>query len=555
MKMLEEVKHLRKEFVYEQYTRIVPDFKDYEKITKTKMIEDIYKSYSDYNNIINICTTRELKHLRKVLNGKINKKINFPEDFNLQNATDDELIEILKQSEKIKQQDKKIAWERKNLYDKFLIRFDYENDKEIIPEEIIDPVKQALKQVNWKEKEKIDELNEILVSYVKIQGSTLIVPLIQFVSAITDLDEETVNHHIFTNKLMNYYLFIMKNNSDDYTKNIPMVVYQDYLEYYDELNEQRKKYGMAAPRKIDIDSFKTIFYNDLDINNSKIKKFIQVLEKEIQGYQFDNIIQSIRICALLNEDREPIKNYIKSCIGRSSYYYSQVDFSMIEKIITLMDEAMNEMPSGALNGSTPNEAKELKLEEANYKKKKIEKYQKQQNACLGEKESKLFYKLYFALLEFTNQKYKINPNYKIYKQHGINPQEITDIIDMFWKNKNLIILEFCIVNPYKFTKEEIKVLDGFKKGIHDSFVLVQYERDYTLLMKNGKIYMVKGLNDNIDNIITYDKLPCFVETSLIEFNGNIVYDGIISSFPVKFGMNFIKTVEKEYNESMKYYHL
>ena len=555
MKMLEEVKHLRKEFVYEQYTRIVPDFKDYEKITKTKMMEAIYKIYSDYNNIVNICTTRELKYLRKVLNGKTNKKINFPEEFNLQNATEDELMEILKQREKIKQQEKKTAWERKNLYDKFLIRFDYENDKEIIPEEIIDPVKQALKQVDWKEKEKIDELNEIIVSYVKIQGSTLIVPLIQFVSAITDLDEETVNHHLFTNKLINYYLFIMKNDSDDYTKNIPMVVYQDYLEYYDELNEQRKKYGKAAPRKIDINSFKTIFYNDLDINNSKIKKFIQTLEKVIQDYLFDNVIQNIRICALLNEDREPVKNYIKSCIERLSFYYSEVDFSMIEKLITLMDEAMDEMPSGALNGLTPNEAKELKLEEASFKKKKIEKYQKQQNACLGEKKSKLFYKLYFALLEFTNQKYKINPNYKIYKQHGINPQEITDIIDMFWKNKDLIILEFCIDNPYKFTKEEIKLLDGFKKGIHDSFVLVQYERDYTLLMKDGKIYMVKGLNDNIDNIITYDKLPCFVETSLIEFNGNIVYDGIISSFPVKFGMNFIKTVEKEYKESMKYYHL
>ena len=555
MKMLEEVKHLRKEFVYEQYTRIVPDFKDYEKITKTKMIEAIYKIYSDYNNIINICTTRELKYLKKVLNGKINKKINIPEDFNLQNATEDELNEILKQREKIKQQEKKTAWERKNLYDKFLIRFDYENDKEIIPEEIIDLVKQALKQVDWKEKETIDELNEIIVSYVKIQGSTLIVPLIQFVSAITDLEEETVNHHIFTNKLISYYLFIMKNDSDDYTKNIPMVVYQDYLEYYDELNEQRKKYGMAAPRKIDINSFKTIFYNDLDINNSKIKKFVQVLEKETQGYLFDNIIQSIRICALLNENREPIKSYIKSCFERFSFYYSKVDVSTIEKLITLMDEAMDEMASGALNGLTPNEAKELKLEEASFKKKKIEKYQKQQNACLGEKESKLFYKLYFALLEFTNQKYKINPNYKIYKQHGINPQEITDIIDMFWKNKDLIILEFCMTNPYKFTKEEIKFLEGFKKGIHDSFVLVQYERDYTLLMKNGKIYMVKGLNDNIDNIITYDKLPCFVETSLIEFNGNIVYDGIISSFPVKFGMNFIKTVEKEYKESMKYYHL
>ena len=34
MKMYEEINHLRKEFVYEQYTRIVEDFKDYEKIVK-----------------------------------------------------------------------------------------------------------------------------------------------------------------------------------------------------------------------------------------------------------------------------------------------------------------------------------------------------------------------------------------------------------------------------------------------------------------------------------------------------------------------------------------
>ena len=302
-------------------------------------------------------------------------------------------------------------------------------------------------------------------------------------------------------------------------------------------------------------SYKTIFYNDIDINNPVIKKFLQALEKEIQEYYIDNIIRIMRICALLNDDREFIKEYITSCLKRSGYFTSIIDQEKLDNLLILMNEAMNEMPSGAINGLTPNEAAELNTEKQKYEQKKIEQYQKQENACLSKKDTKLFYKLYFALLEFTNQKYKINPNYKIYKQQGINPQEITDIIDMFWKNKDLIILEFCIVNPYKFTKEEIKFLEGFKKGIHDSFVLVQYERDYTLLMKDGKIYMVKGLNDNIDNIITYNKLPCFVETSLIEFNGNIVYDGIISSFPVKFGMNFIKTLEKEYKESMKYYHL
>lgn len=555
MKMLEEVKHLRKEFVYEQYSRIVPEFKDYERITKTKMMEAIYKVYSDYKNIISICTTRELKFLKKVLNNKINYKVTIPEDFDFFKAPEEELIDLLKQKKKVDKQKKKTNWEKQTLIDKFLIRFDHENDKLVIPEEIIEPVKQALKHVDWNKKEKIDDLNEITVSYVKIHGSTLIVPLIQFVSGVTDLNKEIVNKHIFTDKLLNYYLFIMENDSNDYTKDIPVVVYQEYLDYYQELKEQRKKYGTGTPKKIDVDSYKTIFYNDIDINKPVIKKFLQALGKEVREYYIDNIIRTMRICALLNDDREFIKDYITSCLKRSGYFTSIIDQEKLDNLLNLMNEAMDEMPSGALNGLTPNEATELNVEKQKYEQKKLEQYQKQQNACVSKKDKKLFYKLYFALLEFTNQKYKIKTNYKIYKQHGINPQEIINIIEKFWENKDTIILEFCMSNPYKFTKEEIKLLEGFKKGIRDTFVLVKYEKDYTLLMKDRKTYMVKGLNDNIDNIISYDKLPCFVSTSLIEFNGNIVYDGIISSFPVKFGMNFIKTVEKEYKESMKYYHL
>ena len=56
MKMFEEIKDFRKEYVYEQYTRIVEDFKEYDKITKTKMLEAIYKVYEDSYNIIDICT-------------------------------------------------------------------------------------------------------------------------------------------------------------------------------------------------------------------------------------------------------------------------------------------------------------------------------------------------------------------------------------------------------------------------------------------------------------------------------------------------------------------
>ena len=71
MKMYEKINGFKKEYVYERYTRIVHDFKDYDKITKIKMLDAIYDVYNNYNNIIDICTTRELKYLKMVLDYKL----------------------------------------------------------------------------------------------------------------------------------------------------------------------------------------------------------------------------------------------------------------------------------------------------------------------------------------------------------------------------------------------------------------------------------------------------------------------------------------------------
>lgn len=46
MKMYEKINRLKKEYVYERYKRIVHDFKDYDKITKVKMLGIIQKQKS-----------------------------------------------------------------------------------------------------------------------------------------------------------------------------------------------------------------------------------------------------------------------------------------------------------------------------------------------------------------------------------------------------------------------------------------------------------------------------------------------------------------------------
>ena len=87
------------------------------------------------------------------------------------------------------------------------------------------------------------------------------------------------------------------------------------------------------------------------------------------------------------------------------------------------------------------------------------------------------------------------------------------------------------------------------------FIVARYELEYTAFMEKDKIYMVKGLNDNIDHIIPYDELPHIAITSVIPFKGNLVYDGMLLGMPVRMGYDFDEMVDKEYDTMMKYYHL
>ena len=115
--MYERINWYKKEYVFENYSRIVDDFKDYDKISKKKMLESIYKVYSDYHNIIDISTTKELKYLEMVLNNKNMNQLN----------------------------SEQYEWERNTLTDKFLLQSDY--DRVFIPDEIIDNVKEAMERM------------------------------------------------------------------------------------------------------------------------------------------------------------------------------------------------------------------------------------------------------------------------------------------------------------------------------------------------------------------------------------------------------------------------
>lgn len=87
------------------------------------------------------------------------------------------------------------------------------------------------------------------------------------------------------------------------------------------------------------------------------------------------------------------------------------------------------------------------------------------------------------------------------------------------------------------------------------YIIVKFENEYTAFMMQDKIYMVKGLTDNLDNIISYKELPVVTTTAIIPFKGYLIYDGILQNYSINMGPNFSKMIEGDYNKLMKYYHL
>ena len=345
-------------------------------------------------------------------------------------------------------------------------------------------------------------------------------------------------------KLFKFYIFIEKVEVEDLGPTW-LGFYKEYYHLVDLIMEGKRDYSIGLTPSFDVRDYETLFYNDFNIRNKKIKGFYEKL-KELPFFWF-NAVPYIKQYAVLNKERESLKESI-SDVGVLK------DYDLTE-FFKLMDEAMDEMPSGVLNGLTPNQLKEKQNKEVARQIAKEKARIRQKDACLSSKDADLFYELYFAVLDFVNKKYSINNKLKIYRGKGLDPNELSVIVDKFWSEKDSIIDEFCNKNPYKFNDEELEMVKNFKKGIRNMFIICDYLEDYTAVMGKDRCYMIKGLTCNIDEVIEYETLPAPTMMIIFPFKDVLVYDGMIATYPIKIGSAMEDMIMADYNKSIKYYHL
>ena len=163
-----------------------------------------------------------------------------------------------------------------------------------------------------------------------------------------------------------------------------------------------------------------------------------------------------------------------------------------------------------------------------------------------------FFKLYKSLIFYINTKKNLIEGLE--SPYDVNVSNDTAKLRDFAVKDHSLIDSFVEENPFKFTDDELKTVESWKKGILSKFLIVKYDKSYTLFFhpETKRCYGVLYLNDSFEEMLG-PYLPVHLETWLVPFNGKIIYDGLILSSPLSFGSTLGKSVISEGMEAAAKY--
>lgn len=276
-----------KEKLYTFYTKVIKDFKTYNKITKEKIYEEIINKYEeDPEVILELCTMEELQILKSILDGNNITKNNG-------------YIEYLLFS---------------NLKDNYLI---FEDHGYYIPSDLINYVKMAFNLFQEKTYSYKDVIDSVMIGMVRIYNVLTFSEALSFLHnyniVMTEKELESCIHESikFTSliKVVNY-------------KKEKYIVSNEFF-YFKDILPLKKSY--IKYKQYDLEEVISIGKYKINLFRREIFEFLNFLEKHLESIYVHQVIYDVILYAgfdLKNDDTlfkiadsiEPLYEEIKKVI-------------------------------------------------------------------------------------------------------------------------------------------------------------------------------------------------------------------------------------------------
>lgn len=173
---------------------------------------------------------------------------------------------------------------------------------------------------------------------------------------------------------------------------------------------------------------------------------------------------------------------------------------------------------------------------------------------LSVEDSALFYKIYLALLDFVNTKYKVDK--KIGKMEGaemIDPNIVKKIADKLWENTS-VIDEYLLMYGATLSQEHTCILESWKRRVCGKFLLERHLKSGSIFisMEDEEVYLVKGIISSWEEMLWYMDMPIMLSATFIPFKDVIISDGHVMPYNIHMGSGIKKRLKEVYSDAKKY---
>lgn len=167
-------------------------------------------------------------------------------------------------------------------------------------------------------------------------------------------------------------------------------------------------------------------------------------------------------------------------------------------------------------------------------------------------DARLFFKLYWALLSFVNERLQVlTAKPSAPEDMGdLPPEELLRIRNALLDDIDLIDA-FVDRNPFGFTEEELDIVIGWRHFVAGSFFIYRELKKYTVFLDDGDrpiAYGVVALTMPFEALVG-PYLPVMTKTVLLPFKERIIYDGLLSGpgVTLSFGPGIRRMLKESYN--------
>lgn len=165
---------------------------------------------------------------------------------------------------------------------------------------------------------------------------------------------------------------------------------------------------------------------------------------------------------------------------------------------------------------------------------------------VSDKDAKLFFDLMWGLQYYVNKEYKIHTKIKSLEEYIDCSTEVKMEVRSALYSNIAMVDSYVEKNPLKLSKDKLKIISAWKNCVRGNFYIERYLKRYAIFIEDEDVYGVLGLYNGFDQMIPKSRLPLYVETVLLPFNGKIIYDGLLQGQNFFFGKGIKDDLKESY---------